>query len=75
MLAETTAFTLDGISARPVRVEVDVQRGLPVFQIVGLPDAAVREAARPVVRDESGLTEPPGSTGRRGHLRALPTPR
>ena len=44
MLAETTAFTLDGISARPVRVEVDVHRGLPSFQIVGLPDAAVREA-------------------------------
>lgn len=44
MLAETTAFTIDGISARPVRVEVDVQRGLPNFQIVGLPDAAVREA-------------------------------
>jgi len=44
MLAETTAFTIDGISARPVRVEVDVQRGLPTFQIVGLPDAAVREA-------------------------------
>ena len=44
MLAETTAFTIDGISARPVRVEVDVQIGLPTFQIVGLPDAAVREA-------------------------------
>ncbi|HTU14692.1 MAG TPA: YifB family Mg chelatase-like AAA ATPase [Solirubrobacterales bacterium] len=44
MLAETTAFTIDGISARPVRVEVDVQRGLPNFQIVGLPDTAVREA-------------------------------
>ncbi len=44
MLAETTAFTLDGIAARPVRVEVDVQRGLPSFQIVGLPDTAVREA-------------------------------
>lgn len=44
MLAGTTAFTIDGISARPVRVEVDVQRGLPAFQIVGLPDAAVREA-------------------------------
>jgi magnesium chelatase family protein len=44
VLAETTAFTIDGISARPVRVEVDVQRGLPNFQIVGLPDAAVREA-------------------------------
>ncbi len=34
----------DGISARPVRVEVDVHRGLPDFSIVGLPDAAVREA-------------------------------
>lgn len=44
MLAETTSFTLDGITARPVRVEVDVHRGLPSFQIVGLPDAAVREA-------------------------------
>ncbi|HEX8927894.1 MAG TPA: YifB family Mg chelatase-like AAA ATPase, partial [Actinomycetota bacterium] len=28
----------------PVRVEVDVHRGLPNFTIVGLPDAAVREA-------------------------------
>ncbi|MBN8867484.1 MAG: YifB family Mg chelatase-like AAA ATPase [Solirubrobacterales bacterium] len=44
MLAETTTFTLDGITALPVRVEVDVHRGLPGFQIVGLPDTAVREA-------------------------------
>ncbi|HEX5929952.1 MAG TPA: YifB family Mg chelatase-like AAA ATPase [Solirubrobacterales bacterium] len=44
MLATAHTFTLDGISARPVRVEVDVHRGLPCFQIVGLPDAAVREA-------------------------------
>lgn len=44
MLAETTSFTLEGISARPVRVEVDIHRGLPSFQIVGLPDPAVREA-------------------------------
>lgn len=44
MLAETTSFTLEGITARPVRVEVDIHRGLPSFQIVGLPDAAVREA-------------------------------
>lgn len=44
MLAETTSFTLDGIAARMVRVEVDVHRGLPNFQIVGLPDTAVREA-------------------------------
>ncbi len=44
VLATTQTFTLDGISARPVRVEVDVHRGLPVFSVVGLPDAAVREA-------------------------------
>ena len=44
MLATAHTFTLDGISARPVRVEVDVHRGLPGFAMVGLPDAAVREA-------------------------------
>jgi magnesium chelatase family protein len=44
VLATARTFTLDGISARPVRVEVDVHRGLPNFAIVGLPDAAVREA-------------------------------
>src|SRR3954451_12344640 len=44
MLSTAQTFTLDGISARPVRVEVDVHRGLPGFAIVGLPDAAVREA-------------------------------
>ncbi len=44
MLATAHTFTLDGIVARPVRVEVDVHRGLPAFAIVGLPDTAVREA-------------------------------
>ncbi|MBS1675878.1 MAG: YifB family Mg chelatase-like AAA ATPase [Actinobacteria bacterium] len=44
MLATARTFTLNGISARPVRVEVDVHRGLPGFAIVGLPDTAVREA-------------------------------
>ena len=44
MLATARTFTLDGISARPVRVEIDVRRGLPAFSVVGLPDPAVREA-------------------------------
>jgi magnesium chelatase family protein len=44
VLATARTFTLDGIAARPVRVEVDVHRGLPGLAIVGLPDAAVREA-------------------------------
>jgi magnesium chelatase family protein len=44
VLATARTFTLDGILARPVRVEIDVHRGLPGFSVVGLPDAAVREA-------------------------------
>jgi magnesium chelatase family protein len=44
MLATARTFTLDGIAARSVRVEVDVHRGLPAFSVVGLPDTAVREA-------------------------------
>ncbi len=44
VLATAQTFTLDGIAARPVRVEVDVHRGLPAFCVVGLPDTAVREA-------------------------------
>ncbi len=44
MLAAAQTFTLLGVEARPVRVEVDVQRGLPSFSLVGLPDASVRES-------------------------------
>ncbi len=44
MLAVARTFALVGIEASPVRVEVDVGRGLPAFSIVGLPDAAVRES-------------------------------
>jgi magnesium chelatase family protein len=44
VLASVRTFTLDGIAAREVQVEVDVHRGLPAFSIVGLPDAAVRES-------------------------------
>jgi magnesium chelatase family protein len=44
MLARAHAFTIDGLHTRHVSVEVDVRRGLPGFTIVGLADAAVREA-------------------------------
>ena len=43
MFSSVTSPVLDGITARPVRIEVDVHRGLPAFAVVGLPDAAVRE--------------------------------
>src|SRR6202789_2285345 len=44
MLTRAQTFTIDGLQARPVTVEVDIRQGLPAFTIVGLADAAVREA-------------------------------
>src|SRR5919206_282313 len=44
MLASVATFALEGVDSREVTVEVDVRPGLPVFTVVGLPDAAVREA-------------------------------
>jgi len=38
------SIALTGLEGRLVRVEVDIQRGLPIFQIVGLADKAVQEA-------------------------------
>ena len=44
MLATVQAATLVGVRGIPVMVEVHVGQGLPGFTIVGLPDAACREA-------------------------------
>ncbi len=44
MLARAIGATPWGIEAVPIHVEVDVRTGLPQMQIVGLPDAAVRES-------------------------------
>ncbi len=44
MLAIIASATLLGVDGRPVSVEVHVSPGLPCFTIVGLPDAACREA-------------------------------
>src|SRR5581483_4113500 len=44
MVAKAHTFTLEGPKARHVVVELDVRTGLPAFAIVGLADAAVREA-------------------------------
>jgi magnesium chelatase family protein len=37
-------LAIDGLKAHLVKVEVDVANGLPGFDLVGLPDTAVREA-------------------------------
>ena len=44
MLAKVSGYALNGLSGFPVDVEVDVSNGIPNFEIVGLPDAAVRES-------------------------------
>ncbi len=61
MLATLISATLIGLDGRPIRVEVDVAPGLPGFTIVGLADAALREArerVRGAIRN-AGFVYPP----------------
>ena len=44
MLCEVRSLGLSGISGYEVRAECDLSAGLPAFEIVGLPDTAVKEA-------------------------------
>ena len=44
MLSIVTSATIQGIAAMLVQVEVYAAGGIPAFNIVGLPDAAVKEA-------------------------------
>src|SRR3954453_22616455 len=44
MLARVTTFSIDGLDTTRVTVEVDIRQGLPAFTVVGLGDAAIREA-------------------------------
>ena len=44
MVATVCSLALHGISGYEVCVECDLARGMPSFDVVGLPDAAVREA-------------------------------
>ena len=44
MISVVNSFGIDGINGYMVTVEVDISNGMPVFEIVGLPDAAVKES-------------------------------
>ncbi len=60
MFATVSSAVVEGVTGRPVRVEVHVSQGLPGYTLVGLPDAACRES-RDRVRAailSSGLTWP-----------------
>ena len=44
MLVKTNTGTIHGVEGLVIRVEVDMEGGVTKFRMVGLPDAAVREA-------------------------------
>ncbi|MEN6459951.1 MAG: YifB family Mg chelatase-like AAA ATPase [Syntrophomonas sp.] len=44
MLATVNTLVINGIDAQPVKVEVDIRNGLPGFELVGLAQAALKEA-------------------------------
>lgn len=44
MLARINSYALNGLSGYRVVVEVDIHMGVPNFDVVGLPDTAVKEA-------------------------------
>src|SRR5210317_1379340 len=60
MLAKVFSSAIVGLDAELVEVEVDIINGYPNFQMVGLPDAAVRESRDRVhaAIKNSGLTFP-----------------
>ena len=48
MFARVNSLGVSGIGGYSVTVEVDISNGLPAFDIVGLPDAAVKESRQRV---------------------------
>lgn len=44
MLAKVTSFALISLDGVPVEVEADINRGMTAYELVGLPDAAVKES-------------------------------
>src|SRR5437660_9459834 len=60
MLAHVLSSTVVGIDAIPLTVECDISTAIPMFTVVGLPDAAVqesRERVRSAIRN-SGFEFP-----------------
>ncbi len=60
MIAKIVCYALNGLEGVPVEVETDVNRGVPSYDMVGLPDAAVKESKERVrsALKNSGLLFP-----------------
>ena len=85
MFCSVRSMGISGIESYPVTVEVDCRRGLPRFDIVGLPDAAVKESRERVRSAIGNLGYPfppsslvvnlaPADTKKSGPLYDLPHP-
>ncbi len=63
MFTKTNSAAVCGLECEPIVVEVDLGRGYPSFQIIGLPDAAIQEAKQRIrtVWRNSGLKFPNGN--------------
>ena len=55
MLSRIKSHGLNGIGGFAVQVETDIANGLPGFEIVGLPDAAVKESRERVRAADSDV--------------------
>jgi magnesium chelatase family protein len=62
MVSKINSFTIWGIDAYPIDIEVDISKGLPSISIVGLPDQSVKESKdrlKPAIKN-SGFEFPSG---------------
>lgn len=61
LFASITSGTIHGIRSHLIHVEVDVSKGLPCFQMVGLPNSEVKEARErvKVALKNAGIPLPP----------------
>lgn len=58
MLAKVLSAAVLGVDAHLVEVEVDLSNGLPAYEVVGLPDTAVKEAkerVRAAIKNSGGV--------------------
>lgn len=44
MISKILSYGLTGINGYPVQVELDISNGLPAYDVVGLPDTAIKES-------------------------------
>lgn len=65
MVAKIVCYALNGLEGVPVEVETDVNRGIPAYEMVGLPDTAVKESKERVRSALKNSSFPQRTRGRR----------